>query len=61
MKQNHIETLLDNFLDQNFQCNNEGINMAVESLNKIFDISAWQSNLKVSNSQTKNKNNLQKH
>jgi hypothetical protein len=32
--------------------------MAVESLNNIFDISALESNLKVSNSQTKNKNNF---
>ena len=58
MKQNHIQTLLDNFLDQNFQCNNEWINMAVESLNNIFDTSALQSNLKVSNSQSRNKNNI---
>ena len=32
--------------------------MAVESLNNIFDISALQSNLKVSNSQSRNKNNI---
>ena len=32
--------------------------MAVESLNNIFDIPALESNLKVSNSQTKNKNNF---
>ena len=32
--------------------------MAVESLNNIFDTSALQSNLKVSNSQSRNKNNI---
>ena len=58
INQNYIQTLLDNFLDQNFQCNNEWINMAVESLNNIFDISALQSKLKVSNSQSRNKNNI---
>lgn len=45
----HSDTLhLDNFLDKNFHCSSEGINMAVESLNNISDISALQSNLKVS-------------
>ena len=58
MKQKHIQTLLGNFQDKNFHCSNEGINMAVESLNNIFDISALQSNLKVSNGQTKNKSNI---
>ena len=40
MKQKHIQTLLDNFLDNNFHCNSEAINMAGESRNNIFDISA---------------------
>ena len=54
----HIRTLLDNVLANNFHCSNEGINMAIESLKNISDISALQSNLKVSNGQTKNKNNI---
>jgi hypothetical protein len=42
----HVKSLLDNFLDKTFHCNSEGVNLAVENLNSIFDLSAFVSNLK---------------
>ena len=56
--QQHIQSLLDNFLDKMFHCNSEGVNLAVENLNSIFDLSASLSNLNISSRQPKKiKNN----
>ena len=40
IRQQQIQSLLDNFLDKMFHCNSEGVNLAVENLNSIFDLSA---------------------
>ena len=45
IKQQRIQILLDNFLYKMFHCNSEGVNLAVENLNSIFDLSASLSNL----------------
>ena len=37
--QQQIQSCLDNFLDKMFPCNSEGLNIAVEKLNSIFDLS----------------------
>ena len=42
-----IILLLDNFLGKTFHCNSEGVNLAVENLDSIFDLSASLSNLKL--------------
>ena len=55
-----IQSLLDNFLDNTFHCNSEGVNLAVENLNSIFDLSASLSNLKISNRKPKKMNNNDK-
>ena len=46
IKQQQIQSLLDNFLDKTFHCNSERLKLAVENLNSIFDHSASLSNLK---------------
>jgi hypothetical protein len=51
--QQQIQYLLDNFLDKTFNCNSEGVNLAVENLNSIFHLSASISNLNVSSRQPK--------
>ena len=57
---NKFESLLDNFLDKMFHCNSEGVNLAVENLNSIFDLSASLSNLNNSSRQPKKINNIDK-
>ena len=42
ISEQQIQSLLDNFLDKTFHCNSEGVNLAVENLNRIFDLSASQ-------------------
>ena len=59
-RQQQIQSLLDNFLGKKFRCNIEGVNLAVENLNSIFDLSASLSNLKISNRKTKKMNNNDK-
>ena len=58
--QQQIQSLLDSFLDKMFHCNSEGVNLAVENLNGIFDLSASLSNLKMSNRKPKKLNNNDK-
>ena len=43
---NTCKPILDNFLDKTFHCNSEGVNLAVEHLNSISNLSASLSNLK---------------
>ena len=57
IRQQQIQSLLDNYLDKTFHCNSEGVNLAVENLNSIFDLSASLSNLKISNRNPKKINN----
>ena len=57
IRQQQIQSLLDNFLGKTFRCNSEGVNLAVENLNSIFDLSASLSNLKISNRKPKKMNN----
>jgi hypothetical protein len=52
-RQQHIQSLLDNFLDKTFHCNSEDVNLAAENLNSISDISASLSKLKISNRKLK--------
>ena len=49
IKQKQVQSQLDQFLETIFQENNESVNKAVESLNKIFESTASLANLKVSN------------
>ena len=58
--QQHIQTLLDNFLDKMFQCIGFGVILAVKNLNSIFELSASQSNLKNVNRKPKKINNNHK-
>jgi hypothetical protein len=44
IRQQQIQSLLDNSLDKRFHCNSEGVNLSVENLNSIFDHSASLSN-----------------
>ena len=60
IRQQQIQSLLDNFLGKTFHCNSEGVNLAVENLNSIFDLSASLSNLKISNRKPKKINNNDK-
>lgn len=60
VQQQQVQSLLDQFLGENFQCNSEDVNRAVEQLNHIFDLSASLANLKATNRnarKTKNNNN----
>ena len=43
-----------------FHCNSEGVNLIVENLNSIFDLSASLSNQKSSSRQPKKINNIDK-
>jgi hypothetical protein len=52
-RQQPIKSHLDNSLDKTFHCNSEGVNLAVDNLNIIFDLSASQSNLKSSKRKAK--------
>ena len=52
IEQQQIKSLLDNLLDKTFHCNSEGVNLAVENLKSIFDLSASLSNLKISKQKT---------
>jgi hypothetical protein len=49
-----------NFLNKTFHCNSEGVNLALENLNRILDLSAFLSNLKMSNRKLKKMNNNDK-
>ena len=49
IRQQQIQSLLDNFLHKTFHCNVEGVNLAAERLNSLFDLSASLSNLKMNN------------
>ena len=51
IRQQQIQSILDNFLDKMFHCNSDGLNLAVENLNSIFDLSASLSNLNISSRQ----------
>ena len=57
IRQQQIQSLLDNFLDKTFHCNSEGVNMAVEYLNSVFDLSASISNQNMSKRKPKKINN----
>ena len=37
IRQEQIQSHLDNFLNKTFHCNCEGVNLAVENLNSLFD------------------------
>ena len=58
--QQQIQSLLDNFWDIILHCNSEGVNLAVEHLNSIFDLSASPSNLKISKRKRKKMDNNDK-
>jgi hypothetical protein len=60
IRQQQIQSLLDNFLDKTFHCNIESVNLAVDNLNSIFDLSASLSNLKISSRKSKKMNNKDK-
>ena len=60
IRQQQIQSLLDNFLDKRFHCNSGGVNLAVENLNSIFDLSGFQSNQNTSSRQLKKMNNNDK-
>ena len=60
IRQQQIQSLLDNFLYKMFHCNSEGVHLAVEILNSIVDLSASLSNLKMSNRQPKQNDNNDK-
>jgi hypothetical protein len=47
-------------MDKTFHCNSEGVNLSVESLNSIFDLSASLSNQKCSIRQPKKIKNNEK-
>ena len=47
-----IQSLLENLLDKMFHCNSESVNLAVEHLKSIFDLSASLTNLKMSSKKT---------
>ena len=56
IRKEQIQPLLDNFLDKMFHCNSEGVNLEVEHLNSIFNLSASLANLNISSRQTKKMN-----
>ena len=60
IRQQQMQSLLDNFLDKTFHCNSEGVNLAGENLNSIFDLSASPSNQKNSNRKPMKMNNNDK-
>jgi hypothetical protein len=60
MRQQQFQSLQDNFLGKTFHCNSEGVNLVVENLNSIFDLSASLSNLKMSSREPKKMKNNDK-
>ena len=54
IRQQQIQSLLDNFLDKMLHCNGEGVNLADENLNSIFPLSASLTNQKISSRQEEN-------
>jgi hypothetical protein len=57
IRQQQIQSLLNNFLDNTVHCDSAGVNLAVEHLNSIFDLSSSLSNQKYSSRQAKKMNN----